>query len=430
MIHLKKTSWAGYALSCLIFACMTSCENPLEKVNPDNDQGMLKIEIGLEMKIITANARLQEINTDDFRVTIKNSNDELYMSFERAADMPVNISIDPGSFYVEVESPNEVFPAFDNPKYYGKSESFTISPNEEKIIDVTASLSNCMVSVTYSQNVLDHFVDYYTVVSNSQGSITFASDETRMGYFGLLPLTIEAYLTRPIGDGSLETKTITGEIMMPAAQTYYEIHINGTIDQGATSINIIADESFITEIIEINDQGVNMNEGAIPFGGLLITEIMYNPSAVSDTEGEWLEIYNNSPVTLDIFQLVIRKGTEVQHIVAENLLIDPQRHLVLARHLNGTSSAHYIYGSDLTLTNSGDELVLANYGNDGTDGQVIALVNYGNTGFPDSDGASLSLDPNAYDVNQAQLGENWCLSTSSFDTGDLGTPGIENDVCN
>jgi len=157
---------------------------------------------------------------------------------------------------------------------------------------------------------------------------------------------------------------------------------------------------------------------------------MYNPTAVSDTEGEWLEIYNNSSQSIDIFQLVLKKGTEVQHIINENILIDPQQHFVLARHQNATSGAGYIYGSDMTLTNSGDDISLANYGIDGTDGRVIAFVNYGNTGFPDGSGASLNLDQNTYDVNLAQLGENWCTSISTFDTGDLGTPGALNDVCN
>jgi hypothetical protein len=429
MINLKKTAWVSYVLSSLIFICQSACENPLSNVNPDADQGMLTIEIGLEMKIFTASARMQEVNTDDFLVAIKNTDDELYVSYDRAADMPAEISIDPGTYYIEVQSPNDLLPGFDNPKYYGRSNLTTIVSNEQKIVSVTASLANCMVSVVYAQNVIDNFVDFYTLVSNTDGSITFASDELRLGYFDLIPITIESHLSYQLGDGSLETKVLSGEILLPQAQTHYEIHIDGTLDQGSASISIIVDESFMVEIIEINDLGTVVNDGVIPFGGLLITEIMYNPTAVSDTEGEWFEIYNNSAQTIDIYQLALKKGSEVQHIINENILIDPQQHFVLARHLNGTSNAGYIYGSDMTLTNTGDEISIANYGTDGTDGLVIALVNYGNTGFPDGSGASLNLDQNGYDVNLAQLGENWCVSISSFDTGDLGTPGVLNDVC-
>ena len=126
MIKLQKTAWVSYALSILILACMNACENPLEKLNPELNQGILNIEIGLEMKIFKSKARLQAVNTDDFLVVIKKANDEVYLSYNRAADVPSNISVNPGDYYIEVESPNDMSPAFDNPKYYGKSDLFSI----------------------------------------------------------------------------------------------------------------------------------------------------------------------------------------------------------------------------------------------------------------------------------------------------------------
>ena len=195
MKKLLKSAWVRYALSSLIFTCMTSCENPLERVYPGADEGSLKIEIGLEMQIFTVNARVGEVITDDFQVAIKNTNDELYLSFDRAADMPLSIPIDPGSYYVEVQSPNDVFPAFDNPKYFGSSAVFSIAPGQETTVAVTATMANCMVSVVYSSNVVNNFSDYFTIISNSQGSITFSSDEVRMGYFDLEPVNIESHLS-------------------------------------------------------------------------------------------------------------------------------------------------------------------------------------------------------------------------------------------
>jgi hypothetical protein len=429
MIKLQKPAWVSYVLSILILACMNACENPLERLNPEMNQGFLNIEIGLEMKIFKSNARLQAVNTDDFLVVIKKANDEIYLSYNRAADVPSNISVNPGDYYIEVESPNDVNPAFDNPKYYGRSDVFSIAPNELKTVPVSASLANCMVSVIYSQNVMDQFTDFYTVVSNSQGSVTFASDETRMGYFDLIPLTIESHLSFLLGDGSIDTKIISGEITLPEAGTHYEIHIDSSLDQGSLSVNLLVDESFLVELIEINDQGTTINDGIVAYGDLLITEIMYNPSALSDTEGEWFEIYNASGQSIDIFELVIKKGSVVQHIINEHILIEPQQYLALGRTLNASSNISYVYGSDLTLTNTEDEIELANYGTDGSDGQSVSIVHYGIAGFPDGTGASLNLDLNAFDVNLAQLGENWCISTVVFDTGDLGSPGSANEAC-
>jgi hypothetical protein len=429
MLNLQKPAWVSYALSILILACMYACENPLERLNPDMNQGFLNIEIGLEMKIFKSNARLQAVNTDDFLVVIKKANDEIYLSYNRAADVPSNISVNPGDYYIEVGSPNDANPAFDNPKYYGRSNVFSIAPNELKTVSISASLANCMVSVIYSQNVIDQFTDFYTVVSNSQGSVTFASDETRMGYFDLIPITIESHLSFLLGDGTIETKIITGDIPSPEAGTHYEVHIDSSLDQGSLSINLLVDESFLVERIEVSDQGTTINDGIIGYGDLLITEIMYNPSALSDTEGEWFEIYNASGQSIDIFELVIKKESVVQHIINEHILIEPQQYLALGRSLNASSNISYVYGSDLTLTNTEDEIELANYGSDGTDGQPISIVNYGITGFPNGTGASLNLDLNAFDVDLAQLGENWCISTAVYDTGDLGSPGSTNEIC-
>lgn len=430
MIKLQKPTWVSYALSILILACMNACENPLEKLNPDINQGALNIEIGLEMKIFKSNAKLQEVNTDDFLVVIKKANDEVYLSYNRAADVPSNIPVHPGDYYIEVESPNDVNPAFDNPKYYGKSDVFSIAPNEVKTVPISASLANCMVSIVYSQNVIDQFTDFFTVVSNSLGSVTFAHDEIRLGYFDLIPIAIESHLSFQLGDGSIETKIISGEIPSPEAGTHYEVHIDSSLDQGSMSINLIVDESFLIELIDVNDNGTTINDGVIAFGDILITEIMYNPSAISDTEGEWFEIYNASSQSIDIFQLVIKKGSVVQHVVNEHILIEPQQYLALGRSINASSNISYVYGSDLTLTNTEDEIELANYGTDSTDGLTISIVNYGTAGFPDGTGASINLNLNAFDVNLAQSGENWCISTAIFDTGDLGSPGSMNEVCN
>jgi len=430
MINLKKTGWVRSVLFILILSCMNACENPLEKFDPDYNQGVLNIEIGLEMKISKSNARYQAVNTDDFLVQIKTANDEIYASFDRAIDMPPDIAIDPGSYYVEVQSPNEEIPSFDNPKYFGRSEIFSIAPNESKSISVTAYLANCLVSIVYSQNVIDQFTDFYTVVSNNLGSITFTSDESRPAYFGLLPISIESHLSFQLGDGSLDTKILTGDIPQPTAGTHYEIHIDSSLDQGSMTMNLLVDESFTVELIEINDNGTIVNEGAIAYGDLLISEIMYNPSALTDTDGEWFELYNASGGPIDIFELVIKKGSVVQHIVSEHIIIDPAQYLVLGRSISASSAVAYVYESDLTLTNTGDEIEISNYGTDGTDGPTIAIVNYGGPDFPDGTGASLNLNATAFDVDQAQSGLNWCVSTIPFDTGDLGTPGSVNEVCN
>ncbi|MBR9999642.1 MAG: lamin tail domain-containing protein, partial [Cyclobacteriaceae bacterium] len=257
----------------------------------------------------------------------------------------------------------------------------------------------------------------------------FGKDEVRAGYFPPAALEIVTTLSYLNADGSGVSKTLRGTIPDPLPQTHYQIILEAGTVQGSGNLSVLVDESLFSEVIHISEEAIIPVEGPVPYGDLLITEIMYNPAAIADTEGEWLEIYNNGSQAYDIFQVVIKKGSEVQHIINEHLLLNPGEYLVLARHVNSTSAADYFYGSSLSLTNTGDNLVLANYGDDGTNGTEICSVNYALAGFPDANGATLNLDPVAYDVELAKSGANWCIPTSVFDTGDFGTPGGINDSC-
>ena len=89
----------------------------------------------------------------------------------------------------------------------------------------------------------------------------------------------------------------------------------------------------------------------------------------------------------------------------------------------------HIYVSAITLSNTGAVLTIYNEEMDGNPGEVIFSVNYGDTGFPNGSGASISLNPVFMNATNAVLGTSWCKSTSSYNTGDLGTPGIANDGC-
>ena len=106
-------------------------------------------------------------------------------------------------------------------------------------------------------------------------------------------------------------------------------------------------------------------------------------------------------------------------------------YFIFAKSDIATAEADYIYGSAMNLTNTGDHIVLTNYGTDGSNGSVISEVDYGNgTGFPTAVGESINLDLASYDVDLAKTGTNWCLSVEAFEAGDFGTPGAPNSNCN
>ncbi len=164
------------------------------------------------------------------------------------------------------------------------------------------------------------------------------------------------------------------------------------------------------------------------WGELLITEIMKDPAAMGDSSGEWLELYNPSGSSFDLQGLVLRDDGSERWVIDEVLVLEPGDFAVIARSGSATAATDLVW-SGYQLANTQDEVILATYGSDGSDGDIIHEVWYDDTDWPDVAGASLSLDPEAFEVEASDDPSNWCAGQSAYDSGDRGTPGSMNDDC-
>lgn len=273
-------------------------------------------------------------------------------------------------------------------------------------------------------------MEYSTTITTPLGFLLFSGEETRLGYFHPAPMEIVVELMYQNPDGSIGNKTLAGNIPDPDANKHYEIQVDATLDNGQASFQIVLDETPIEQVVvNITEEYVPV-AGAISYGELLITEIMYDPSALSDTEGEWFEIYNNSGRTLQLQNLILERDDANQHIIAGSLELPPASYYVFARTEQATDvSNKYLYGSDISLSNTGAILSIYNEGSGSLPGTLIFSLNYGEASFPSGTGASIVLAPSILDASDAASGTSWCTSTSAFSTGDLGTPGMVNDQC-
>ena len=143
-------------------------------------------------------------------------------------------------------------------------------------------------------------------------------------------------------------------------------------------------------------------------GDVVINEIMQNPLAVSDTNGEWFELYNTSGYPIDLNGWKITDAGAEQHRIATHdpLWLPPDSYLVLGRNTdpssNGGVGITYQY-SNFTLGNTDDEIILL----DGTGTEIDRVAYDGGPVFPNPDGASLQLI--RPDLDNA-LGANWRIS--------------------
>jgi hypothetical protein len=419
----------SYVFTCMLAILAVSCHK--EELGRDKPTGTLNIKVGLYISMGEVKENLKSTSgAEDFKVVIYNTADQEVLAFEKASELPAEIRLETGSYYVTASSDNNLPAAFENPYYFGRSDTFAITPGGRQSVVVNCELSNTVVAVIYSDQVRNNFSDYSTTVSSPAGSLVFNKTETRQGYFQPLDLSIRAVLTWQKADGTFESKTLNGSIPNPQPKRKYEIHVDAAGGEGMSMIVInLGDTVVPVEIVNISDEPVNP-DGTINSGDLLITEIMYDPTALTDTYGEWFEIYNNTGHSLNLQHLVISRNGTDRHTITAAITLAPHGYQVFARTENAVTGDKYVYGTSITLNNTGSVLGISNYGTDGTDGAVICAVDYGGEGFPSASGASICLNPGLLDAQHAPLGTSWCASSTAYSTGDLGTPGTLNDNCN
>ena len=158
--------------------------------------------------------------------------------------------------------------------------------------------------------------------------------------------------------------------------------------------------------------------------GIIISEIMPNPSSVSDSYGEWFEIYNTTDSIININGWAIRDNQNDYHTIDNGLtsiLIHPGQFFVMAinsdNNINGGLYPDYEY-DNLYFSNSEDGIVLLD-----ASGAIIDEVHY-SSGWAFQSGVSMELHDFTID-NNASI--NWSEATLNYGDGDLGSPGTNYD---
>lgn len=155
--------------------------------------------------------------------------------------------------------------------------------------------------------------------------------------------------------------------------------------------------------------------------GLVISEFMVNPSAVSDTAGEWIEIANTSasPISLDGCR-VLRDGAGFT--VPAGVSVPANGFVALANGESPGFTPAYVY-SGLTLPNSAAFTLGLECG-----AVLVDSLSVDPSAWPLASGISAALGSGALSAAENDAATAWCLATKTYGT-DFGTPGTANDVC-
>ncbi|MEN6456344.1 MAG: DUF4493 domain-containing protein [Prolixibacteraceae bacterium] len=398
-----------------------------ETISLPEFEGALKLHIDLAVVVYENTPATRAIDAGAFKVEIfKKNGSSPVKTFEHASELPESIALAEGEYYVTASYGSAAVPAFDNPCYYGKSETFLVVSKQTSNVSLVCKPSNARVTIVYSDRVISSFNDYYSMVFNTTDTLTFAKGESRAGYFKPGTLHLKSVLSYLSGATTI-SKTISGNISSAAAGKHYEVHIDTSPD-GFDAITISVNESFETILVNLTDDGASVPEepSGPGNGNLLITEIMCDPDKIPDAEGEWIEIYNNSGTTVNLNGMILRRSTSstTPHTITSDVILVPGDYAVIGKTTGATNNVDYAC-EWLNLTNSGLELSIET-----SDGTVLCCIDFRIEGFdmPPA-GKSLQLNPSVTTIDGARLGSNWCAATLAYSTGDFGTPGAVNSAC-
>ncbi|MBM1107838.1 BspA family leucine-rich repeat surface protein [Aurantibacter crassamenti] len=253
-------------------------------------------------------------------------------------------------------------------------------------------------------------------------------------------LSLQNYDNTLIGWVTLDIES--GETKIPE-----NIYFDGGNSQYCLSED--ARESLISDFgWVINDSGLKCNEAS-----LLITEIMYDPTSNSD--GEWIEIYNSGSEAIDLDGYVLDDNTAAG-ISAANIpsfLLMPNKSVILYdddlpegqfEHDWGTADAIGVANWP-PLNNDGDSIGIWDsfeaYSGDNEDQlNTIEQVVYDvGSGWPNgADGKSIFLialefdntEGGSWSLSSSELGEEETPLFNSYESaqGDIGSPGNPNEI--
>lgn len=174
------------------------------------------------------------------------------------------------------------------------------------------------------------------------------------------------------------------------------------------------------------DQGADAADeapraGPTRAGELVITELMIDPKALPDTQGEWFELYNPSQRTLELRDCLVDDGAKSLHPLAQPPQLQSHAYVTISR----SAEPGFVptTTTTLSLTNSADTLALV------CAGIEIDRVTYDKAaGFAIKPGVSLALDPEHLDARENDQASAWCLGKGSYGA-DEGSPGQPNLPC-
>lgn len=165
-------------------------------------------------------------------------------------------------------------------------------------------------------------------------------------------------------------------------------------------------EAIIDPMHDTFELIIEDNDATLP--DLIISEIMYNPPEIGTDSTEFIELYNNDTIAINLIDYTFSEGI---NFTFPEIILNPSEYIVIASDSNAFASYYGFMPLQWTsgsLINSGEIIELRNPG-----GSVADVVEYDNTAqwSLDADGNGASIVLCDYDSDN-NIPTNWDASIS------------------
>ena len=212
-----------------------------------------------------------------------------------------------------------------------------------------------------------------------------------------------------------------------------EAEVEPDEEEGSSDESDSSHDEWSEESDDSSDGGI-VPRAPLP-GEVVITELLINPVATDDAQGEWVELRNVSSSWLNMTDSVLADhgvdAVEIERVEPGSMVVPPGGIFTICAEAdyweNGgvecDATFHYrTLGGGFALSNIEDEVRLLS-----ASGHLLDEFMY-SEGFS-LEGEAMGLRNDRISVSANDVTSNWCEQISFLPFGDGGTPGESNDSC-
>lgn len=245
-------------LTMSIAACLfTSCSK--EDMGDVDRYGSLNVALNVDESLLEVSAEVDKrsgtsVNVNEFGLILENAEGEVVKTWEKYSELNVGDQFKIGSYRLTASYGDVNVEGFENPCYQGV-ESFEITEADTENVDVTCTLANSMVSISYSDAFKGYFSDYEISIHSEGGeNIVFNKDEMRACYMCPSDIYMSMTLTNQVGT---TTTFSPGVIVKAQARHHYKVKLDVNNGNMGTAQLIIGFDDTVTNediVIDLSDE--------------------------------------------------------------------------------------------------------------------------------------------------------------------------------